>query len=167
MRPWNANPSGFDSISNFMGEIPEPYLLVLLTRNRDSNLLAESNWDNALKLLGGESGEDDNGDLGPVQIVRHGHWACGWIEYLMIDSRNADVLALAESIEKRLKDYPILNEDDYSSRVLDGAFSYWESIPMSERVYECQRARVSVFAARRNHDLPDRLMERLEQIAEE
>jgi hypothetical protein len=63
--------------------------------------------------------------------------------------------------------YPIFSEDDYSSRVMNAAYSYWENASIPDRVYECQRARVSIFASRRNSELPDRLMERLEQIAEE
>jgi len=48
------NPSGFDSLSNYMGEVPEADWLCLLTRNRDSDCLTESNWRTALKELGGE-----------------------------------------------------------------------------------------------------------------
>lgn len=70
------SPSAFDSISNYAGSIPDPKWLVLLARNRDSDILTESNWECALKQLGGES--DD------CQVFRFGHWACGWIEYLCV-----------------------------------------------------------------------------------
>jgi hypothetical protein len=163
VKKWDANPSGFDSLSNFIGErIPETKL-VLLTRNRDSNLLAQSNWETVLKYLGGESGENDDGSHDGIEIVRHGHWACGWIEYMLIDSRNAELVKLAESVEEKLSDYPVFDDDDYSQRQFNFAMEYWESLPISQRVRECQDARVSVFAARRNHDLPDRLWERLER----
>src|SRR6266550_2530360 len=122
MKPWNANPSGWDSLANFAGTIPDKHLLVLLSRNRDSDLLAESNWDTVLKFLGGESDS--------VQIVRHGHWACGWIEYLMIDGRDTDTVTLAESVESKLEDYPIFDEEDYSNRTYAAAFEYWEQASM-------------------------------------
>ena len=40
-----ANPSGWDSLSNYMGVTPEADLYVVLGRNRDSALLSESNWE--------------------------------------------------------------------------------------------------------------------------
>jgi len=144
MKPWNANPSGFDSLANFMGEIPDKSLLVLLTRNRDSDLLSQSNWDTVLKHLGGESDS--------VQIIRHGHWACGWVEYMMIDSKDKDMLTKAQSVEDKLSDYPVFDENDFSNREYEAAASYWESESVAERVRIIQRygkPYVSVFAARR------------------
>lgn len=151
MKPWNANPSGWDSLENFAGEIPDKNLLVLLTRNRDSDLLTESNWETVLEHLGGESDS--------VQIIRHGHWACGWIEYLMIDSSDKEMVALAESVEKALSDYPVWDEDDFSRREWEYACKYWEQASIKERVaiiQQCGRTsthpeyRTSVFAARRD-----------------
>jgi len=144
VKPWNANPSGLDSLANFAGEIPDKRLLVLLSRNRDSDILSESNWDTVLKFLGGESDS--------VQIVRHGHWACGWIEYLMIDSADTEMVALAESVESKLRDYPVWDEDDFSNREWESACQYWETTSVRERVRIIQRhggKSVSVFAARR------------------
>jgi hypothetical protein len=148
MKPWNANPSGFDSLANFAGEVPSNNLLVLLSRNRDSELLTESNWHTVLKTLGGESDS--------VQVIRHGHWACGWIEYLMIDSNDKEKIELAESIEKALEGYPVWDEEDFSNREYEAAASYWESESIAERVRIIQRYGkhyVSVFAARRS-ELP-------------
>jgi hypothetical protein len=141
MEKWNANPSGFDSLSNFMGEIPNDCLLVLLTRNRDSDSLTRSNWDTVLKAMGGES------DV--VQIVRHGHWACGWIEYLMIDSRDLETLELAESIEKKLSDYPVFDEDHWSTLQFNEASEYYDSLPVSIRYRDyIEESELPCFAAR-------------------
>src|SRR5260370_23678290 len=115
------SPSPLDSVRNFMGEIPEAYWLVLLSRNRDSELLTNCNWDVALKELGGESDT--------VTIICHNHWACGWIEYLCIDERNADKKALGEAIEARMDNYPILDESEYSQRQWDAAVEYWRTLP--------------------------------------
>ena len=40
MEKWNASPSGFDSIRNFAGQVPADNLLVLMSRNRDSEILS-------------------------------------------------------------------------------------------------------------------------------
>lgn len=144
MKPWNDNPSGWDSLANFAGTIPDKSLLVLLARTRDSDILDQSNFECALTELGGESES--------VQIIRHGHWACGWIEYLMIDSADKDMVTLGEDIETRLKNYPILDEDDYSNRQWEAASDYWASESVAERVriiQEYGKPYVSVFAARR------------------
>ena len=45
------------------------WLILPTTRNRDSDLLSESNFTVALRELGGE------GDK--VEVHRMGHWACG------------------------------------------------------------------------------------------
>jgi hypothetical protein len=144
MERWNANPSGWDSLRNFMGTVPDEHLLVLLTRNRDSDILSESNWHTVLEYLGGESDS--------VQIIRHGHWACGWIEYLMIDSRDAEKRTLGEQVESRLADYPVFNEDDWSNREYEAACTAWEEMSVRTRVEIIQKyggKYVSVFAARR------------------
>jgi hypothetical protein len=118
-----SNPSGWDSMQNYMGEIPEPSWLVLLTRNRDSDLLTESNWEGALKTLGGE-GEN-------VEIFRFGHWACGWWEALCV-KEGTEKEIIANTLEKRLENYPILNEDEFSQREYEEANRVWK---------ECYNAR--------------------------
>ena len=50
-----ANPSGFDSLSNYVGRTDFGQFYTLITRSRDSDTLTESNWICALELLGGES----------------------------------------------------------------------------------------------------------------
>ena len=99
-----ANPSGFDSLENYMGETEFGPLHTLLTRSRDSDTLTESNWICALKLLGGESES--------VVIHRFGHWACGWYEVLAV-AKGSPEFAIAEGIEKKLNDYPVLNENHW------------------------------------------------------
>jgi len=135
------HPSGWDSRSNYAGRDLDELsnLYVVLTRTRDSDLLSESNWDAALKLLGGES-ED-------CIIHRFGHWACGWWEALCVTE---NLRAKGEEIEERLKDYPVLDETDFSEREWNAAQDTWVGLSLAERVTLCQEARISVFAAR--HD---------------
>lgn len=62
------SPTGFDSrgLNADLYDIGE-WFVAPIGRNRDSDLLAESNWDEAFRLLGGESEQ--------VQVHRFGHWA--------------------------------------------------------------------------------------------
>ena len=112
-----ANPSGFDSYSNYLGELPEKSLLVVLTRNRDSDCLSESNWECALKELGGESET--------VEIHRFGHWACGWWEALCVKAGSESEKIGAE-IESSLSDYPVLNDEHFSELEQAEADRIWQ-----------------------------------------
>lgn len=136
-----ANPSGWDSRANYMGTPLDEFdnLYVVMARNRDSDLLTESNWDCAVKQLGGES---DN-----VVIHRFGHWACGWLEYLCVtEAMREQGQAIADSLE----DYPVLDETDYSEREWSAATDHWASLTIKERVRLCQGYRCKVLEAR--HD---------------
>jgi hypothetical protein len=146
-RPTGFDNAGVGSESHGIGEF-----LVLLGRNRDSDILTESNFAQALQALGGESNS--------VQVHRFGHWACGWYELILIDPSDAAALAIAEDIEASLSDYPVLNDEDFSNREYEIACQQWQRESVSERVSLIQRygrsERVSVFAARHD-ELPEGL----------
>ena len=116
---------------------------VLLGRNRDSDILTESNFHCALRELGGESDT--------VKIVRESHWACGWIEWIAIHESDAAALETADSIVAALSDYPVLCDDDFSEREWNAAQEYWESLSVSEHMGLCKDNGVSIFAARRDY----------------
>ena len=119
MRPLNTvvkSPSAFDSLSNYAGVSDFPAMDYLLTRNRDSDTLTESNWRSALKLLGGEG---DN-----VEILRFGHWACGWWEALAV-KQGTPQHAIALEIEERLEGYPVVDENDWSELEEETAAQVW------------------------------------------
>lgn len=111
-----ASPTGWDGPENFLGALPEPGWGLLLTRTRDADVLTQSNWEGALAELGGES--DD------VEVIRIGHWACGWIEFLGV-RENTDVYKRAVEIRNALLDYPVLDEEDFSQREWDEAQRVW------------------------------------------
>ena len=149
------SPSGFDTKGLNADRYGIGDFLVVLGQNRDSGHLERSNFAAALALLGGESGEDEDGYGGAVQVHRFGHWACGWLEVLLVDPTNADKRAIAEDIARRLEDYPCLDEDDFSNREYQAATEYWARMSISERVEWLKRERdISVFAARRA-ELPE------------
>jgi len=90
-----------------------------VSRTRDSDLLTESNFDAALKALGGESKS--------VQVHRFGHWGPGWFEIILISPRATKKLAIAEELICSLSDYPVLDEEDNSRREYEDTIKNIES----------------------------------------
>ena len=89
---------------------------IVYTRNRDSNLLDESNAaaiEQALRPFMSGDGPD-------VLEEHHRHWACGWIDGFAIrvfrDGRITEAFTLYHDMEASLDDYPVLDEEDYSRR---------------------------------------------------
>ena len=117
-----GRPSAFDSWENYMGERPNPNLYCVLGRNRDSSLLANSNWDCAIQMF--EDAELD------YDITHVGHWACGWIEYLSVDINDKEAFKMGEEIEASLANYPVLSEEDLCER------EYEDFISTIEMVYD-------------------------------
>jgi len=141
--------------SNYLGATWEGWYC-FLAKGRDSDCLERSNFRvgyDAIKDLAVDvvDGEDE---LSGVTINRERHWACGWIEWIAIHYSNTEALEAADDMARRLEQYPILDEEDWSNLEWDEAASYWEGCSISERVEWCQRYRVSVFAARRD-ELPE------------
>jgi hypothetical protein len=120
MKPYkNHRPTGFDRAGAFLDEDRQEWLVVNVSRNRDSDCLAESNFQTFLEGLGGES---DN-----VEVHRFGHWACGWYEIILIDAKAEDIVALAQEMEDALENYPVLDEQDLSKRENEAEQESWES----------------------------------------
>lgn len=116
-------------------------------QHRDSDVLTRSNFRCILRALGGESDT--------VLVLRSSHFAVGWIEGIYIHESDTARLETADRLLAKLEDYPIVSEEDYSALECDEAFAYWSGMSVRERVYWCQRYRVSIFAARRGDDIPD------------
>jgi hypothetical protein len=128
-------------------------------RSRDSSVLEESNFQVASKTLLALA--TDNDDESTVQIVREGHWAVGWVEWIAIHGSNAAALAKARELCAKVEDYPALDEDHWSNLEYERAMDYWESMSLASKVDFCRDCGVSIFAARRSYDMPDRLYEAL------
>src|SRR3990167_284451 len=123
-------PTGFDTrgLNAEVNGISD-WLVLPCGRNRDSDLLEESNFNAAVQLIGGE-GED-------CQVHRFGHWACGWFELILVRPASQAHEAAA-GIVARLEDYPILDEDDYGRRQYDSVVEYWAQCSVGERVELCR-----------------------------
>lgn len=120
------SPTQFDHSGAFLPDQAD-WLVMPCGRNRDSQPLDESNFDNALELLGGES--DD------VEVHRFGHWGCGWFE-LIIVRPGTPAADIAHDIETRLENYPLLNEEDVSQREWDAYLESWDAYACRDFVEE-------------------------------
>jgi hypothetical protein len=153
LRPWQAPDQRFEP---FIGDdFSEWYPIA--SRSRDATMLEKSNFDAALGALldaAGAQGCDDTD--GAVQVMTFNHWGCGYIDRLMVhkDAPPA-ILAAADDILKRLKNYPILDSSDYSAREWEYVKEAWADCSLDYRVELCREAGVSIFAARRTDRIPD------------
>lgn len=111
-----GGPSGLDSRANYWGD--EPDVVLVVSRSRDASILTESNFATALEMLGGEG----NG----VSVVNVGHWACGWVEHIVVDFDAKDKLEIALKIINSIYAYPVLDDFDFSDREYQYASEYAE-----------------------------------------
>lgn len=136
-------PTAFDPRGAFLPD-RQDWLVVPISRTRDSGPLADSNVDAALEILGGESDT--------VELHRFGHWGPGWFEMIIVHpDRYRDV----EDIAAKLENYPVLNEDDYAEREWEQVCESWENLDMRSRIRILADNNVSIFAARRDEFPPD------------
>ncbi|MGE0278326.1 MAG: hypothetical protein AB7R40_23265 [Nitrospiraceae bacterium] len=129
-----------------------PGTFVVYGIHRDSDIVERSNWAELEARFGERPG---------VFITRASHWAVGWVDTMRVDPTEAseDTLDEIEAQLARLDDYPVLNEMRLGEMEWTEAYDYWASMSVSERVYWCQRARVSIFAARRADEIPEEVYE--------
>lgn len=152
---------------------------VVLSRTRDSDPLENSNYEVALDSLCGlaekypmpkkidfsddrnverwrwdpDKGEDvpirSERTYGWVYDFRASHWACGWVETILVrDDAPEEILQAAGEIVASLEDYPVLDEEDFSRRESELVQESWECLTLREKVRLCGENGVSIFAAR-------------------
>lgn len=127
---------------NYAGsEWPEYY--VFLGQHRDADTISRSNFQVALEQLGGESDT--------VFVVREGHWAVGWVEWIAIHEKDKKAFFKAVEINERLEHYPVLDDSHLSELEWNEAAEYWEGMSISERMEYCRRAHISIFSARHSY----------------
>lgn len=102
----------------YIGETWEDYYLSGFDHHRDSDCLQESNFVTALRALGGESET--------VLVVRERHWLVGWVEWIAIHESDTKAISIAEELCQRRRDYPALDEDDWSAREYEAAQQIWQ-----------------------------------------
>lgn len=87
-------------------------------QSRDSDALERSNFACMLKALGGESDT--------VTVMREGHWAVGWVEWIAIQQDDDKALTIADEIVAALEDYPVIDEMHWSELEHDDANETWQ-----------------------------------------
>ena len=137
---------------------------VIYVRNRDSSILENSNYDRIfqdLQKLDEKHQTDDTESF--VYDFRAGHWAVGWVEYLLVSKDAPDeILQAAGETICALSDYPVYDETDYSDRQFNEICQYWENMSTSERIEYCADNDTSIFAAR-SDAIPDMVFDGLSQ----
>ena len=143
--------------SDYGGFSPDGDYVILL-RTRDSTILDNSNYELAFQQLQDIASNHRTDELDPDKYVydfRAGHWACGWIEYIIVEADSPQpILDLAAEIVCALADYPVLDESDYSDRQYKEMTDYYDQCALSERMEWCNEAGLSIFAARPNGEFP-------------
>lgn len=103
------------------------WLVAPVTRNRDDGEpLTESNWATFLTRLGGEGNT--------VEVHRFGHWACGWLEIILVDPADTERVKLAGDMANALSDYPVLDENDWSEREDAACALAWNQASIRDRL---------------------------------
>ena len=148
MRYADFQPTGFDPRGLALPD-RQDWLVAPIGRNRDSGILAESNFDAFLDAMGGESET--------LEIHRFGHWGCGWFEIVLVHPDREDEV---DEIEGALADYPVLDDSDYSEREWEAITDYWEGMGARDRMDLCVSEGASIFAIRRDTP-PKQTIERL------
>lgn len=117
----------------FGAEWPE-YYSAGVGQSRDSDALERSNFVCMLRELGGESDT--------VHVVREGHWAVGWIEWIAIHESDAKSLETADELAAALSDYPVIDDEHCSELEMEDANTTWaQCFDDSERLAYVRRYR--------------------------
>lgn len=138
-------PTAFDSAGICLPD-RQDWLVLDVSRNRDSGPLAESNFDTALNMLGGESDS--------VEVHRFGHWGPGWFELILIKP-GTDQVKTGEEIESSLEDYPVLDDEDHSRREYEEYCESWDSWGRCDYVEQITKELFSQYADGVSEEFPD------------
>jgi hypothetical protein len=142
-------PTSFD-IRGLGCDDQQHWKVLPVGRNRDSGILAESNFETAVSMLP----EDGH------EVHSFNHWGCGWFEIILIDPDNCEAMRIAGEITSAIEVYPVLDEEDYSRREWEAAQEAWEYMALRDRIETATDAGLSMFAARRD-DVPSECIEAL------
>ena len=98
------------SFASFVGDGREKaeWLIGPVGQTRDSDSISESNWRVVIREMRVLDPEEQD-----HEILRFGHFACGWVEEIATRPGSA-CAEYAASARKALDQYPILDDDDHS-----------------------------------------------------
>lgn len=96
---------------NYIGsDLSDQY--VFISKNRDSCAMGRANFNAAIDAL-----EVKGELLDGVEVEGFGHWACGWVETIMIDAGSVEALKIADDIKEGMDDYPLICDDFYYEEI--------------------------------------------------
>lgn len=107
-------------------ESRDSWLIAPVSNSRDADTLTRSNWRTVVADMERiDPNGDTDDDAASWEIHRFGHWACGWVEILIV---RPDTSAAAAALEWRdaLENYPVASEEDFSQLESDDAAESWE-----------------------------------------
>jgi len=154
LKRWNGEDPAIRCRSNYMGADCSEYFQGPMV-TRDSGVLERSNFEVIKADI--ERIPEPKGwkhDDAPVQVLRFGHWACGWFEVLCVHEDAEPQLRALDEWHKALEDYPVADDEDYSNREWEQASERWEQMSLGDRydliVGLADYARPSIFCIRRD-----------------
>jgi hypothetical protein len=151
-----GNWKSFDSF-DWLGEPDQDsddYAIVYLS-NRDSGCLDKSNEAAILGKLKPWIGWIGDGD--DVEEQSHNHWACGYVDGIVIrclrDGKPTDAFTKLHELAMALADYPVLDEEDYSARQQEAADETWRGCYTDRERIEYIRRNPNQFEFKRFADM--------------
>lgn len=93
----------------------------LITMHRDSDILDQSNYIVANKILTAVPDSENEDGWKDVYTMHAGHWAVGWMDHLMVRVRDdngefTEAWRTLCGLVEGLMDYPVLDDEDFSMR---------------------------------------------------
>lgn len=152
--------------ANYGGHSPEGHYCIY-SQNRDSDSVTRSNYRKILEELKSLDKLHNVEDEPSVYDFRAGHWACGWVEYIIVRNDAPQIiLECAGEFICAIADYPVYDDEDHSELQLTEAAQYWQTLSVKERaeLIRDTQCGASIFAARRDElpaDDSGALLERL------
>lgn len=140
---------------NYGGHSPEGHYCIA-SQTRDSDRVTRSNYRTILAELVSLDELHNVEDEPSVYDFRAGHWACGWIEYIIVRNDAPQIiLEAAGEFICAIADYPVYDDSDYSALEHEEVVEYWRSMNIRDRAAFIRDTKcgVSMFAARRD-ELP-------------
>lgn len=131
---------------DFGCSIPEDrdaWLIAPCGQNRDSDSLTRSNFAVQLAELerleaAAQSANEDAEYIDLYELHSFNHWACGWVEIVIVRPGTAAAEYAAELAES-LEDYPVADEEHFSQLETDEAAESWERYGASDFKRDIQR----------------------------
>lgn len=118
----------------------------------DSDCLSRANWQSVLDSLKDCPVADDELDSGDWETHSFNHWACGWFKILIARPGSLAEKILRE-IEKRLENYPVLDDDALSTLESEEADTIWRDCYNDKERIDYMRRYRSQFEAQSLADL--------------